>query len=136
MINKRMAQSFAREAETLLQEADEALARGKHHRAIRLSQESFELAMKACLRAVAIEYPKEHEVSDILVENRRRFPDWMQSLSPEFERASRWLEEKRGPAMYGDEGGGVPATELFKYEDAKDSNPVCATGMSSYLQAA
>lgn len=119
MINKRMAEIFSREAEALLEEGNEAMVRGRYHRAIRLSQESFELAMKSCLRSVGIEYPKVHDVGDVLEENRQRFPSWMQSMLPTLEEANTWLVEKRGPAMYGDEVGGVPAAELFTRDDAK-----------------
>ncbi len=73
--------------------------------------------MKAALRFVGVEYPKQHDVSAALTNVKDRFPKWFgaETLA---ERAI-WLAERREPAMYGDEGEGVPADELFTREDAR-----------------
>jgi HEPN domain-containing protein len=44
---------------------------------VRLSQECVELSLKAVLKAVGIEYPKIHDVSDILIDFVDRFPEWL-----------------------------------------------------------
>ena len=119
MINKRMAENYQRDAKSILAEAKAARMRRLHHRAIRLSQESFELALKAALRTIGIEYPKEHEVSDALRENMAKFPGWFQSHIAYLEEASAWLTEKRGPSMYGDEIAGIPASRLFTSNDSR-----------------
>lgn len=114
-----MAENFLEGARTILEEARAAFEAGRYHRSVRLSQESFELSVKASLRAVGIEYPKEHEVSDILAEHRGMFPDWFRDKLPKIRLASVWLAEKRGVAMYGDEISGVPASRLFTRKDAE-----------------
>ena len=119
MINKRMAENYLSDSASILLEAKTARDRGIHHRAIRLSQESLELALKGILRAVGIEYPKEHEVSDAIDENLGKFPEWFRSQAAYLEEASAWLSERRGPSMYGDEIAGKPASQLFTAEDSR-----------------
>jgi HEPN domain-containing protein len=34
-----------------------------------------ELSLKAALKIVAVEYPKKHDVSDVLIQVRNRFPE-------------------------------------------------------------
>jgi HEPN domain-containing protein len=75
--------------------------------------------MKACLRAVGVEHPKEHELSEAVMESQNRFPDWMKNQLESLCDASIWLAERCGPAMYGDEVGGLPASQLFTLEDAQ-----------------
>lgn len=119
MITRKMAENYLSDAKSILGEAKAARRRKLHHRAIRLSQESFELSLKAILRSVGIEYPKEHEVSDAIGANMAKFPDWFQSQVAYLEEASAWLSERRGPSMYGDEISGKPASHLFNNEDSR-----------------
>ncbi len=118
MINKRMAENYLSDSTSILSEAKAARDKGLHHRAIRLSQESLELTLKAILRAVGVEYPKEHEVSEAINENSGKFPDWFRSHTPDLEEGSVWLSERRGPSMYGDEIAGKPASQLFTADDS------------------
>lgn len=119
MINKRMAENYLSDSASILSEAEAARGRNLHHRAIRLSQESLELTLKAILRAVGIEYPKEHDVSDAITENLEKLPDWFRSYTGYLEEGSLWLSQRRGPSMYGDEIAGKPASELFTAEDSR-----------------
>jgi len=114
-----MAENYVSDAKSILVEAKAARRRKHHHRAIRLSQESFELSLKAILRSIGVEYPKEHEVSDAVRENMAKFPDWFQSKVAYLEDASVWLSERRGPSMYGDEIAGKPASQLFTEKDSR-----------------
>lgn len=117
MKNRELAEHFLADAKALLSEARVAQRRRRIHRSIRLGQEAVELASKACLRALGIEYPKAHDVSDALEANRDKLPGWFRAALPSLVRASAWLAAQRGPAMYGDEVGGVPAAELFGVRD-------------------
>lgn len=118
MINKRMAENYLADSASILLEAEGARSRKLHHRAIRLSQESLKLTLKAVLRAVGVEYPKEHDVSDAMRENLDKLPDWFRSSTGYLEEGSLWLSQRRGPSMYGDEIAGKPASELFTAEDS------------------
>jgi len=121
MRSKEMAENYLNDAKIILEEAITMFNKRVSHRVIRLCQESVELALKACLRIVGIEYPRSHDVSDVLAENKNRFPTWFQTEIESLIEASSWLAEKRGPAMYGDEVGGIPASRLFTQEDAKQA---------------
>jgi HEPN domain-containing protein len=119
LINRRMSENYLSDAASILKEAHAARGNGVYHRALRLSQESLELTLKAVLRAVGIEYPKEHEVSEAIQENLNKFPDWFASETAYLQEGSAWLWERRGPSMYGDEIAGKPAAELFTADDSR-----------------
>lgn len=121
MRSKEMAENYLNDAEIILGEAKTMFNKRIFHRAIRLCQEATELALKACLRIVGIEYPRSHDVSDVLAENEDRFPAWFRGEIESLVEGSSWLVEKRGPAMCGDEIGGIPASKLFSEEDAKQA---------------
>lgn len=87
--------------------------------AVRQAQESVELALKACLRAIGIEYPKHHDVGPILKKERKRFPGWFEKEIDSIARLSKSLAKKREPAMYGSEPPGSPPGMLFSKRDAK-----------------
>lgn len=113
-----MAKSYLDNAGIILNEAEESYKKGLFHRVIRLSQESVELSLKAALRIIGIEYPKSHDVSDILIEYKERFPEWFKKELNKLAEGSTWLSEKRGLAMYGDEIKGIPPNKLFDRDDA------------------
>ena len=113
-----MAEDYLTDSASILSEAKAAKEMGRHHRAIRLSQESLELTLKAILRSVGVEYPKEHDVSDAIEENLEKFPEWIRSVTSKLEEGSTWLSERRGTSMYGDEIAGKPASQLFTSEDS------------------
>lgn len=121
MRSKEMAENYLNDAEIILEEAKTMFSKRIFHRAIRLCQEATELALKSCLRVVGVEYPRSHDVSDVLLENEDRFPAWFRKEIEGLVEASSWLAEKRGPAMYGDEIGGIPASRLFTQEDAEQA---------------
>lgn len=85
---------------------------------VRQSQEAVELSLKAALRLVGVEFPKEHDVSDALVENSGKFPRWFSDEIPTMARVSKELFQKRIPSMYGEEGRGKGPGELFTRDDA------------------
>lgn len=57
-----MAKDYLKRAKSRLIDAKSAFKRGDHPEVVRYSQECVELTLKACLRTVAIEYPKVHEL--------------------------------------------------------------------------
>ncbi len=114
-----MAKDYLRRARSRLIDAGSALNRGDYPETVRYSQECVELSLKACLRAVGVEYPKVHDVGDILKACSDRFPEWMRQHMDEISRISRDLAEKRSPSMYGIEAAGKPPSELFDREDGE-----------------
>ena len=85
---------------------------------VRYSQECVELSLKACLRLVGVEYPKVHDVGDILRAESERFPGWFREEVDRLAEISRDLAEKRAPSMYGVEVAGKSPEELFNKDDA------------------
>ncbi|MGC8933152.1 MAG: HEPN domain-containing protein [Candidatus Methanodesulfokora sp.] len=87
--------------------------------AVRLSQECVELCLKAVLKAVGVEYPKIHDVSDVLLDFKDRFPDWFQEELDFLSWSSKILVKKREPSFYGAEEDVLSPEEVMDEEDAK-----------------
>ena len=118
-VMRRLAADYLKRARARILDAETALSRGDYPEVVRYSQECVELSLKAALRFVGIEYPKVHDVSDVLVENADRFPEWFRRLAGRLAFVSSYLALARGPSMYGDEARGVPPSELFGRDDAE-----------------
>ena len=92
----RIARSYLRQAEARLEDAKDALSEGNYPYAVRLSQECVELSLKAALRAVGIDYPKVHDVSDVLADVSERFPEWFRAKIDFLCESSKILAKKEG----------------------------------------
>ncbi len=114
-----MALDYLGRAEKTLEEARNAVEYEVYSLAVRRSQETVELSLKAALRYLAIEYPRDHDVSDILltVKETRPLPNWFNERIEFMASVSSDLARKRGPAFYGDERTFTPASQLFTKED-------------------
>jgi len=113
-----MARSYISRAKICCWEAEQAIARKDAPGTIRRSQEALELAAKACLRFLGIEYPKEHDVGDALEGIREKLPEGLRAKLPEFKELLTRLAELRGPSMYGFEREGIPPERAFSMEFA------------------
>lgn len=118
MTTEDMARDHIRWAHGSLGEAREALRRKDYPRTVRRAQECVELSVKAVLRALGIEYPKEHDVSDVLRDLRMDLPGWFEEAVPLIADIMAKITPQRGPAMYGMEGQMKPAGAIFSEEDA------------------
>jgi HEPN domain-containing protein len=114
-----MAQDLLARAGRCLREARAACDEGDYALCVRRAQEAIELAIKGLLRLVGIEFPREHDVSDVLVGSAGRFPEPWREVLPELARRMREITPKRGPAMYGLEAQGIPASQAFDEEDGR-----------------
>ena len=119
MRTDELALDYLRSAEMTLEEARKAIDNEVYSLAIRRAQETVELSLKAALRYLAIEYPRDHDVSDILpvVKDTRPLPNWFEEKIEFMAGVSSDLARKRGPAFYGDERTFTPASQLFTKED-------------------
>ena len=117
-----MAKAYLRDSEYSLQEAKNALREGLFHKAVRRAQESVELAIKAVLRLMGLDYPKNHEVSGLLEAALKRMnpPQEIQSALPAIKRISLKMALERGPAFYGDEAALKPPQQLYRKRDAEE----------------
>jgi HEPN domain-containing protein len=86
-----------------------------------LSQECVELSLKAVLKAVGIEYPKIHDISDILVDFVDRFPEWFRAELEFLRESSKMLAKKREISLYGGEEAFLSPEEVISESDAEDA---------------
>jgi HEPN domain-containing protein len=78
-----MAQDHLAWAGGSLGEAKQALEKKDYPRAIRRAQECIELSIKAILRALAIEFPKVHDVSEVIQSlGGIELPKWFEDSIP------------------------------------------------------
>jgi len=117
----QFARSLLRQAEARLKDACGARDDGNHPYAVRLSQGCVELSLKGVLRAVGIEYPKVHEVSDVFLRIPERFPDWFIREIEFIRESSKLLFRKREPSLYGDETLHLSPDEVMDEGDAADA---------------
>jgi len=79
-----------------------------------------ELATKAMLRRLAIEYPREHDIGEAVEAVAERLPDLVRARIPDIKALLSELARVRGPAVYGYETEGIPASEAFTKQYAAD----------------
>ena len=134
MRTDELALDYLGRAEMTLEEARKAIDNEVYSLAIRRSQETVELSLKAALRYLAIEYPRDHDVSEVLlrVKETRPLPNWFDEKIEFMASVSSDLARKRGPAFYGDERTATPASQLFTKEgglralrDAEEAFEIC-----------
>ena len=121
MRTTKMAKDYAERARWVLKEAEDALAAGNCAVSVRRSQEALELSAKGALRRLAVEYPREHDVSEALEAVADRLPDNIRERVGEIKALSAELARIRGPALYGYEAEGVPASEAFTKDYATET---------------
>lgn len=116
-----MALDYINRAHKTLREAREAFNTEDHPLTLRRAQETVELSLKAALRFLAIEYPREHDVRDVLLEvaKSRELPGWFMDDVEFMAAVSSDLASKRGLAFYGDEQTLRPPSSLFTRTDAQ-----------------
>lgn len=83
---------------------------------VRESQEVVELALKALLRFSNVEFPRVHDVSNILEAEKHLLPSEVQAELGRYTRISRDLRRDRELAFYGSED--LTPSEFYKEEDA------------------
>jgi len=103
MRNIGLAADHVRRAEIRLEALDVLFDRKSWADVVRESQEVVELALKGLLRAHGVEPPRIHDVSDVLLAERRRFSDSLQEKLDDLASISRELRRDRELAFYGAE---------------------------------
>lgn len=119
MKNHDMAREYFRWANRCLAEASDAMADNFFPAVIRRSQEALELSLKAILRYFAIEFPREHDVSECIDLILDRLPAPSRDIMVQAKPLMSELAKKRGPAMYGLEEQGMPPGALFTKHEAE-----------------
>lgn len=117
----RLAEDYFRRARIRVKSAELAYSDKSYPDVVRYSQECVELSLKAVLRAVGVEYPKEHDMSRILRAVRDRFPEWFRREIDKLGEVSRDLADKRAPSLYGIESSGKAPSDIFDKDDAENA---------------
>jgi HEPN domain-containing protein len=101
--NVGLAADHVRRAEIRLKALDVLFEHDSWADVVRESQEVVELALKGLLRAHGVEPPRIHDVSDVLLAEKRRLPEELQGHVKELASISRNLRRDRELAFYGAE---------------------------------
>jgi HEPN domain-containing protein len=116
MRNRELTADYLRRAEIRLK-AIQVLFDGESWAdVIRESQEVVELGLKGLLRGCGVEAPRIHDVSDVLLAERARFPKALQDQVDRAAQVSRALRRDRELAFYGAED--LTPSAFYSKEDA------------------
>ncbi|MDW8063317.1 MAG: HEPN domain-containing protein [Candidatus Caldarchaeum sp.] len=115
-----MARDYASRAEWCLSEAETAFDKGNYPICVRRAQEALELATKAVLRYLGVEYPREHDVGEALQAVEDKLPNYLREMLPEMRKLLTELASMRGPAFYGYERELIPAGRAFGRDRAME----------------
>lgn len=103
MQNVELARDYVRRAGVRLRALDVLFEAESWADVVRESQEVVELALKGLLRACAIDPPRVHDVSDVLLRERDRLPGPIAAEVDALAEGSRQLRRDRELAFYGAE---------------------------------
>ena len=116
MRNRDLATDYVRRAEIRLRAIEVLFAAASWADVVRESQEVVELALKGLLRSYAVEAPRIHDVSDVLLAERARLPKKLQAEAERLAAISRDLRRDRELAFYGAED--LTPSSFYSREDA------------------
>jgi len=115
----KLAEDYFKRARIRIKSAELAFSEESYPDVVRYSQECVELSLKAALRAVGVEYPKEHDMGRILRAVKERFPEWFRGEVERLSEISRDLADKRAPSLYGIESLNKAPSDIFDRNDAE-----------------
>jgi HEPN domain-containing protein len=116
MRNRGLAGDHVHRAEARLRAIEVLFEAKSWADVVRESQEVVELALKGLLRAFGIDAPRIHDVSDVLIEQRARFPETLRKDIGRLAAISKQLRRDRELAFYGTED--LTPSEFYSREDA------------------
>ena len=119
--NKDLAKYHFNGAKIRLETAENVINKKAYAYCVRQCQEAVELSLKAALRLLGIDFPKWHDVSEVFVSEKDRFPDFFQNNIPKIASISKSLASKRELAMYGDEERKKSPLDIFNKKIADEA---------------
>ena len=122
MRSLELSADYVRRAKARLAAVDALFTEQSWADVVRESQEVVELALKGLLRAVGIEPPRIHDVSDVLMAERPRFPATIQQDLDMLAAGSRTLRRDRELAFYGAED--LTPSGFYTQEDAVSARDI------------
>lgn len=119
MNNKSLATDYISRSKKRLKAIQTLMNEDAYADVVRESQEVVELSLKALLRFSNIEFPRVHDVSGILDEEKERFSGEVKKNLNRYIKISRTLRRDRELAFYGSED--LTPSEFYKKEDAESA---------------
>lgn len=119
--NKDLANVYLNEAKLRIKVAKNEVNENAFAFSFRLCQEAVELSLKAALRLLGIDFPKWHDVSEVFVSEKDRFPDFFQNNIQKIASISKSLSSKRELAMHGDEERKKSSSAIFNKKIADEA---------------
>ena len=116
MTTTELARSYLTKARKRLHALEVLFKEEDYSDVVREAQETVELAEKAMLRALGIDPPKIHDVSQILLDHSDDLPSEIRPRLSALAELSKWLRKEREISFYGDIDF-IP-TEEYRKEDA------------------
>ena len=126
-----LAADYVRRAKARLAAVDALFAAASWADVVRESQEVVELALKGLLRAVGIEPPRIHDVSEVLEAERPRFPRAIQRHLDALAAGSRTLRRDRELAFYGAED--LTPSGFYTKEDATSAREIAVRTVAAVV---
>lgn len=115
------SKDFLNEAKIRLEIADIVLKKNANAFCVRLSQEAVELSLKAALRLIGIDFPKWHDIGEVLTKEKSKFPNNFKEKIRKLAEISNLLVKFREPAMYGNAEGRKSPSMIFNKEIAENA---------------
>jgi HEPN domain-containing protein len=119
MRNRDLAADHVRRASARLKAIDALFDAASWADVVRESQEIVELALKGLLRAVGIDAPRIHDVSEILLQEQARLPAALRAEAPRLAAISKRLRRDRELAFSGTED--LTPSAFYTIEDATEA---------------
>lgn len=116
MRNRDLAADYVQRAAIRLRAIDVLFTARSWADVVRESQEAVELALKGLLRSCAVEAPRIHDVSEVLLAERARLPEALRAEVERLASISRDLRRDRELAFYGAED--LTPSTFYAREDA------------------
>jgi len=116
--NKDLAKDYLKEANFRVETAENVINKKAYAYCVRQCQEAVELALKGALRLFGLDYPKWHDIGNVLTKEKIIFPEIFQNDITKLASISNLLMNYREPAMYGDENSSKTPSSLFNKEVA------------------
>jgi len=119
MKNSTLGKEYLKRSEVRLKALQVYLTEKSWPDVVRESQETLELALKGFLRCHHVEFPRLHDVSNVIRDNLEKFPKELHEKLIVFGRYSHELRRDRELAFYGSED--LTPSEFYSEEDAREA---------------
>ncbi|MCL4498299.1 MAG: HEPN domain-containing protein [Deltaproteobacteria bacterium] len=119
MMHEKLAADYFKRAEIRRNILDTLFEKEDYADIVRESQEIVELILKGISILYGIEFPKAHDIGNLLHENMDLFPERLREFIPKLSKISKILRKDRELSFYGSED--IIPLDYYTIEDGKDA---------------